>query len=82
MEYLRGDAMEKATLVAVIGEVDDPIVLPFHITVIMSDFDGNGLWSCAEEMLYVIGVDGESDLLLSHSMRPSDILARPNDISD
>ena len=43
MEYLRGDAMEKATLVAVIGEVDDPIVPPKQSVVRMTDFDGNGL---------------------------------------
>ena len=43
MEYLRGDAMEKATLVAVIGEVDDPIVPPSRRAVRLFDSDGNGL---------------------------------------
>ena len=74
--------MEKATLVAVIGEVDDPIPLPSLSTTLMYDFDGNGLYSCAVEMLYVIGVDGESDLLVSKTNIALDKLPRSNGIAD
>ena len=74
--------MKKATFVAVIGEVDDPIPLPSLRTILMYDFDGNGLYSCAVEMLYVIGVDGESDLLVSKTNITLDKLPRSNGIAD